>query len=111
MKIFLDTGIESEVISGCGWRVTQCYNVDSSMCGAFKGKEGPILPVVITVMVIDLGVGSVALIGFSTMAWDGHVKQKESLLNLYIVWNQGFMMDDKAIHHGGEQYLKFMMGW
>ncbi len=56
------------------WHVTQQYNIDSNMSGAFEGMEGPTLPVVSTVTAIDLGIGSVALIGFGTTAWDERVE-------------------------------------
>ncbi len=50
------------------------------------------------------------LIGFGATAWDERIEQKESLLDPHIVRNQGYMLVDKVIHHGGEQCLKFYDG-
>ena len=104
-RALLDSGTDYEVIGGVGWQVTQRYDRETEIGGAFEGSPGSTLPVVSALTIYEHPDQGPILLGIGAAAWDDRVEQNESLLNSHELRRHGVDVDDITERDGGTQTI------
>ena len=100
-------GATEDLVGGLGWRIVHVSKRTETLLGAISGMGSVTLPKVDAITAVTDVDGTVQLLGFGNVTYDGRVTQHESLLNSHHMRNHGCIVNDIATTHGGAQDMQF----